>query len=156
MNIGIIVWSATGHSLSVAERIAETLTGAGHTASIEKISIDGDPVQRTPEFTLTRIPPVSGFDALVLASPVEAFSLSPVMDRYLSAAGPLSGKRVYCLVTQYFPRAWMGGNRAAGQMKGLVEAGGGIAAGTAVINWSSKRREDQICAACAAAKRIFS
>lgn len=154
MRIGIIVWSATGHSLSVAERLAASLADKGHSASIERIAIDANPLQRPAEFALTRTPPVSGYDALVLASPVEAFSLSPVMERYLAAVGSLSGKRAFCLVTQYFPKPWMGGNRAVRQMKNLVEAAGGIPAGTAVINWSSRNKENQILSACQAVTKL--
>ena len=37
MKVGLIVWSATGNTLSVAESFADTLTTDGHTVTIEKM-----------------------------------------------------------------------------------------------------------------------
>ena len=54
------------------------------------------------------------------------------------------GKSVACLTTQHFPYAWMGGNRAIRQMKGLVTAAGATVRGSGMINWSRKTRDEQI------------
>lgn len=39
-------------------------------------------------------PDVSGYDAVIFASPVQAFSLAPVMKLYLSKLPSLAGKKV--------------------------------------------------------------
>lgn len=145
MNIGIIVWSATGNTLSVAETFAEALWKIGHTVTLEPISIDApNPARRPESWNLTREPDAKTYDALVFGSPVEAFSLSGVMSRYLSDVGDLSGKPVFCFVTQFFPKPWMGGANAVRQLEKSAVSRGGRPCGTAVINWSSKKRILQI------------
>lgn len=145
MNIGIIVWSATGNTRSVAETFTEALRKSSHTVTLDLISIDApDPARRPESWCLTRKPDTKPYDALVFGAPVEAFSLSGVMSRYLSDIGDLSGKPVFCFVTQFFPKPWMGGANAVKQLAKLAESHGGKTCGTAVINWSSKKRILQI------------
>lgn len=145
MNIGIIVWSATGNTRSVAESFAEALRGNRHTVTLELISIDApDPAKRPESWNLTKTPETEPYDAIVFGAPVEAFSLSGVMSRYLSDIDDLSKKPVFCYVTQFFPKPWMGGTNAVRQLARLVETHGGKPCGTAVINWSSKKRVLQI------------
>jgi len=145
MNVGIIVWSATGNTFSVAETFAEALTKDGHTVTVERIVIDApDPGKRPASWSLTKSPDTAPYDAIVFGSPVEAFSLSGVMTRYLSDLGDLSGKPVFTYVTQFFPRPWMGGTNAVRQLAKSVESHGGKPCGMAVVNWSSKKRLLQI------------
>lgn len=66
---------------------------------------------------------------------VEAFSLSAVMTKCLGEIGSLEKKSVVCLITQAFPLAWLGGSRAARQMRTLCEAKGAAVRGSAVVNW---------------------
>ncbi|MGA1873758.1 MAG: hypothetical protein ACMUHY_08805, partial [Thermoplasmatota archaeon] len=42
MRIGIILYSQTGNTLSVAERIRDRLTKKGHTVKIDKVLIKGN------------------------------------------------------------------------------------------------------------------
>jgi len=63
------------------------------------------------------------------------------MTRYLKQVGSLQGKKVACLVTQFFPYPWMGGNRAIRQMRKLYEAKGATVLGSGVVNWAKSRRE---------------
>ncbi|MFA9380701.1 MAG: flavodoxin family protein, partial [Acetanaerobacterium sp.] len=111
MTIGIIVYSQTGNTFSVAQKLALRLSDAGHTASIIAVETAGEvpPAQRP---TLKEIPDVSGYDAVVFGSPVHAFSLSPAMTVCMEQIASLSGKRTGLFVTQQLPFAWMGGNRA--------------------------------------------
>ncbi len=145
MNIGVIVWSATGNTRSVAETFTEALQKSGHTVTLDLISIDAkDPARRPESWCLTKKPDTKPYDAIVFGAPVEAFSLSGVMSRYLSNIEDLSDKPVFCYVTQFFPKPWMGGTNAVRQLTRLVETHGGKPCGTAVINWSSKKRILQI------------
>ena len=66
---------------------------------------------------------------------------------YLKSVSSLDGKKVACLVTQQFPYAWMGGNRAIGQMKKLCRAKGATIVGSAVVHWAKSKREASIAAA---------
>lgn len=73
MNIGIIVYSQTGNTLSVAERVEKVLKEAGHTARVEKIEVEGEGYA----VRLTSAPDVAPYDAVIFATPVHGFSSRP-------------------------------------------------------------------------------
>jgi len=155
MNIGIIVYSQTGNTLSVAEKVKEKLTVAGHTASLEKVTVAGGRKQGDRDFQLETLPDAGPYDALVFGSAVEAFSLSPVLTAYLKKVGSLEGKKVACLVTQFFPYPWMGGNRAIRQMRKLCQSKGTTVCGSGVVNWVKFRREKTTAKAVDRLSRLF-
>jgi len=140
MKIGIIVYSQTGNTLSVAEKLKEKLTAAGHSAEIEQVTVAGGRKSGERAFQLETRPDVSQYEALVFGAAVEAFSLSPVMMNYLTGIDSLQGKQVACLVTQFFPYPWMGGDRAIRQMRELCKSKGATLSGSAVVNWCGFRR----------------
>jgi hypothetical protein len=141
MKIGIIVYSQTGNTLSIAEKLKERLAAAGHSVEIEQVTVAGGRKAGDKEFRLDARPEVEQYDAIVFGSAVEAFSLSPVLTAYLRGIGTLGGKTVACLVTQFFPYPWMGGNRAIRQMRRICLAKAGSVHGSAVVNWAKSRRE---------------
>ena len=144
MKIGIIVYSQTGNTLSVAAELEQALIASGHDAVIEKI----EPVHKNPNTSKTVelkiIPDVSPYEAVVFASPVHAFSLAPVMKLYLSGISNLSGKQVFCFVTQQLKKKWMGGNRAVNQIKTACKTKGADVVASGIVNWSSDQRDMQI------------
>jgi len=144
MNIGIIVHSQTGHTYSVAQKLMERLIAAGHSANLERIISAGTVRPGVKDVQLETRPEVDSYDALVFGAPVYGFSLSPVMTSYLNQIVSLKSKKVACVVTQFFPFPWMGGNRAIGQMKEICESKGAEVFGSAIVNWSSFRRHRQI------------
>lgn len=141
MSIGIVVYSWTGNTLSVAESLKEKLSDAGHSVTLEKVTVVGERERGSREFELGTRPDVTGYDAVIFGAAVEAFSLSPVLKAYLEQVDSLEGKTVGCLVTQQFPYPWLGGNRAIRQMRKLCEAKGGRVYGTGIVNWAASRRE---------------
>ena len=144
MNIGIIVHSHTGNTLSVAEKLKENLLSKGHLVTLEQVTaVNEDPAAAT-NVELKTIPDITGYDMLVFGAPVRAFSLSPVMLLYLNQLPSLQGKKVSCFVTQQLQFAWMGGNRSIKQMKKSVIAKNGTVHETGVVNWSSKKREELV------------
>lgn len=143
MNIGIILYSQTGNTLSVAQKLQEKLSAAGHSATLDRIEVVGQ-VAPGQAVQFKTVPDAAPYDALVLGGPVQAFSLVQVMKAYLGQCASLEGKPVACLVTQAFPYPWMGGNRAIRQMCKLVEAKGGTVRGTGIVNWMKKSRAEQI------------
>jgi hypothetical protein len=147
MNIGVIVYSWSGNTLSVAKKLEERLAAAGHLAKLEQVTVVGERKQGAREFELESVPDVGPYDALVFGSAVEAFSLSPVLTAYLKKIGPLEGKKAACLVTQQFPYPWMGGNRAIRQMCKLCRTKDATIVGSAVVNWAKSRRETTTAAA---------
>lgn len=146
MNIGIIVHSQTGNTLSVAEKIGEKLKENGHGVQIEKVVPQGDvrPGPGTGPVQFSSNPGVEGYDAVVFAAPVQAFSLSPAMKAYLGQTGQLQGKKIALLVTKQLKGKWTGGNGAIKKMKALTAEKGGEVAGSAMVIWSSSEREAMI------------
>lgn len=144
MKVGIIVHSHSGNTLSVAEKLKDTLAAKGHTVTLERVNaVNEDPSAQGP-VELKDIPEAGSYDALIFGAPVRAFSLTPTMKAYLAQITALKGKKVGYFTTQHFPFAWMGGNKAITQMKKACEAKGAVPLGTGVVNWSSKKREEKI------------
>jgi flavodoxin len=143
MNIGMIIHSQTGNTHSVALRLQEKLSAAGHSVTMERLEVIGEVAPGKP-VQLKALPDAEKYDALVFGAPVHAFSLCQAMLGYLKQIASLQNKKVACLVTQAFPYPWMGGNRAIGQMKRLCETKGATVCGSGVVNWMKLRRERQI------------
>ncbi|MCI1959775.1 MAG: flavodoxin domain-containing protein [Clostridia bacterium] len=143
MNIGIIVMSKTGHTLSVAQRLKDALTEKGHTVNLERVTAMND-TNKPSGKQLKDAPNTEPYDVLIFGSPVWASSLPSVMKAYMSQLPSLQGKKVGCFVTQSFPYAWMGGNRTVSQMKKICSIKGTTVFAEGVINWSNKKRENQI------------
>jgi len=144
MNIGIILYSETGNTYSVSQKLKEKLVKAGHSVNIERLKVIGKVKPGTKDIQFESLPDIEPYDALVFGSPVQAFSLSSAMTAYLSQIKSLKDKKVAFLLTQFFPFPWLGGNRATGQMKKIGESKGATICGTAVVNWSKPGREKQI------------
>jgi flavodoxin len=154
MNIGIIVFSRTGNTLSVAEKIREAAAAQGHTAVIERIHAEHEePGNKVPP-RLTTLPDPRAYDAVIFGAPVEGFSLTPIFKAYLEQLPSFGGKQAGCFVTEHFPKPWMGGNRAIRQMRALLKAKGLDARATGVVNWTSPAREAQIASVTAALAKI--
>jgi NAD(P)H dehydrogenase (quinone) len=143
MDIGLIVYSQTGNTYSVATKLQEKLSAAGHSVTLERIEVVGE-VSPGQTVQFKTLPDASKYDALVFGSPVQAFSLCQAMVDYLEQIPPLQGKKVACLVTQALPYPWLGGNRAVSRMKRACESKGATVCGSGIVNWMKKRREQQI------------
>lgn len=144
MKVGIVAYSQTGNTLSVAAKLKEKLAADGHSVTLEEVRLTAERKQGSREFQLGALPDLKPYDILVFGAAVEAFSLSPVMTKCLGEIGSLEKKSVVCLVTQAFPFAWLGGNRAVGQMRKLCEAKGAAVRGAAVVNWMGKGLDRRI------------
>jgi flavodoxin len=144
MNIGLIVYSQTGNTGIVAERLTEKLKAAGHSAAIEQITITGDTPAQAGKFNLSNIPDPGSYDAVIFGAPVQAFSLNPVMKAYLEQLPLLTGKKVAVFVTKRLPLVQTGGTGAVAAMKKACQAKGAIVAGTEIVVWAEKKREKSI------------
>jgi len=142
MKIGLIVYSETGNTLSVAQKLEEALKTAGHTVTISKIAAEKDSSGKVTK--LLSAPAVGPYEAVIFASPIQGFSLSPVMKLYLSQISSLSGKKVACFVTQHLKKNWMGGSRAVRQITEACKAKNADIASSGIVHWSSASREAQI------------
>ncbi len=144
MNIGIIVFSQTGHTHSVAQRLEKKLVQAGHSASVERVEIYGELGTAAADFQLKACPDVDGYDAIVFGAPVMGFALSPAMKGYLAQIAPLDGKKVACFITKQLPFYWTGGKQAVKTVKELCASKNGAICGSGIVIWSSARREEMI------------
>ncbi len=144
MKIGLIVYSQTGNTLQVANKLMEALTAAGQDVHLEQITaVLNDP--KTPgKPVITLAPDPNPYDKLCFAAPVQAFSLCAVMKTYLAQMPTLDGKHVACFVTQNFSRPWLGGNHAIRQMTAAITQKGGTVGPTGIINWSNPLKDEQI------------
>lgn len=136
---GIVLYSKTGETRKIANRLQETLNCPLH----EIIPESYDPKILKP--ILIEAPEIGAFETVILASPVHAFQVATVMRQYLLQTD-FAGKTVDLFVTHYFPYSWLGGRQALREMKRLVEQKGGTVRHQTSINWSSKKREASILA----------
>lgn len=144
MRIGIVIYSETGNTLSVAQGIIDRLTAAGNVAVLERVNPLEKPNPSSKQVSYERIPDLGGYDALVFGSPVQAFSLALGMAKLIPQLKPLNGKRAAVFATQQLPFAWLGGNRAVSQMSALLKEKGASVSVAGSVNWSGKARQEQI------------
>lgn len=144
MKIGIIVYSHTGNTYSVAQKLQESLTAAGHFVEIEKVTVVNDNEMNAQKIQFRNRPDTDKYDALIFGSPVRGASLSAPMTAYLSQIGALKEKNIFCYVTQFFPFPSMGGNRAIKQITKILESKGVKVSKTGIVNWSNLRRGKMI------------
>jgi len=133
MNIGIIIYSQTGNTNSVALKLKEKLSAAGHSVDIEQIEISGELGPRATNFQIKTKPDVDKYDALVFGAPIQAFSLSPAMKSYLTQIASLKNKKVTCFITKHLPFHWTGGNQAINKMKKICKSKDGTVCGSGII-----------------------
>jgi flavodoxin len=144
MKIGIIVHSHTGNTLSVGERIKEEWERKGASVKVERVKAVNEEPAEAEKTELAETPDVSSYDVVVFGAPVRAFSLSPVMKKYMNQIDSLAGKEVYCFVTQQLKTPVLGGSHSIKQMKQLCAVKGQRVTKSGIINWSNKKREEMI------------
>ena len=144
MKIGILIHSKTGNTLNVAEQIMTKLKADGYLTSIEQITAANDDEADINKIQLTNSPNINDYDFVIFGGPVRGFSLSPVLQAYLTKCESLQGKKINCYVTQFFPYPWMGGNRAIAQMKELCESKNAKVMNTSIVNMKNKNCDKMI------------
>ncbi len=143
MKIGIIVYSQTGNTLNVAEKIKEALTEKKYDATIEQVT--KDLTQSTAsKIVLDNCPDINKYDILIFGAPVHGFNLALEMQEYLQQINSLESKRVSTFITHHFSLAWLGGTRSLKQMDTSVKNKGSLTGISGIINWSNKNRNIEI------------
>lgn len=155
MKIGIIVYSQTGNTPVVAEKLKEKLDGGGHEVQIEKVTTVGEVKPGEKNIQFDNIPEIVNYEGLVFASPVHAFSLASAMQSYLEQLPSLGGHKVACFVTKQLPFHWTGGTRAVAQMKKICEAKDATVSDTAVVVWAKGKRDQSIKEAVEKLSKVF-
>jgi flavodoxin len=155
VNIGIIVYSQTGHTLSVATRLKERLSAAGHVVTVEQIEAMGPARPRATSVKLRTRPRIDAYDALVFGSPVWGGALASPVTSYLEQISSLEGKKVACLVTSAFAAAGWGRNQTIAQMVAVCESKGATVCGSAGVGWFSWTRKRRISEAVDALSAVI-
>jgi flavodoxin len=95
MKIGILVYSGTGNTLSVAEKLKEKLITNGHNVEFKRIETAGEynPQRPMDKVEFKEIYKIDKYDAIVFASPVQAFALSPVMSNIWDKSNLFKAKK---------------------------------------------------------------
>ncbi|MBC3898085.1 flavodoxin [Acetobacterium malicum] len=144
MKIGIIVFSKTNNTFSVADRLRMALAEKGLDVEIQRIIPESDDPGVKPPIVFTNQPEVSPYDVIIFASPVWAFSLAVVMKEYLEQVSSLQGKRVFSFVTKQLASKFTGGTKANRQIKSAVALKGGTVEKSFIVSWKNKKRDEEI------------
>jgi flavodoxin len=144
VNIGVIYFSQTGNTHSVALKLKEKLQAEGHTVGVERLNVVGDFKPRQKDIKFETLPDIGQYDGIVFAAPVQAFSLCSAMIEYLKQVPSLKDKKVALYVTKQLRFNWTGGNQAIGKMKKICQAKEADIGETGIIVWSSNEREQMI------------
>ncbi len=144
MKIGIIVYSNSGNTYSVAKKLGISLTKEGHDVDIERIDAKREDKSLPPNINLIKAPNVNKYNGIVFASFVEAFSLCPEMKTYLKQLTSLEDKKIAAFVTKGLPFSWTGGKNAIKKIQEICEDKNGSVNKTGIISWSSKKRDETI------------
>jgi flavodoxin len=143
MEIGIVVYSHTGHTLSVAVKLKEKLSAAGHAVTLEQVEPAGPVSLSARHAELKTKPEIDAYDALVFGSPAWGGVPAAPMTSYLAQVSSLQGKKVVCLVTGLFPPGW-GRNQTSAQMQAICKAKGATVCGSGSVGWLSLSRKRQV------------
>ena len=156
MKTGIIVYSQTGNTLKVCEKIKSGLEEAGHSVAIERVEIaETGSSSHSSGVTFTSKPDPLEYEALIFASPVQAFSLAIPMQKYMETIKGLEGRKAAFLTTKGLPFKWTGANHALSQLKNLaVGAGAGII-NKGIVVWPARDAEAGAAAAVEELKKLF-
>ncbi|MHC1787806.1 MAG: flavodoxin family protein [Christensenellales bacterium] len=136
MNTGIILYSRSGNTLQAAQKVEGALQAAGHRVTLFRVTALNDTEPAVERIRLQSQPDIKGFDALIFCTPVHGFAPAPVMQACLAGISTLSGKTTCCLVTHFFPFAWMGGKSAIARLSATCRSKGSVPCFTGIINWS--------------------
>jgi len=144
MKIGILIYSHSGNTLSVAEKIKVEMEKRNSDATIEKIALINDDPQSPHPAELKNIPDIDGYDKLIIGAPINGFSLCKAMKMYLQNHAKLKNKEINCFVTQHFKHSFLGGNRGIKQITSFCNNQNSTVKNTAFIHWSSNNRKEEI------------
>lgn len=135
MNIGIFVYSKTGHTLSVSEQLQSALLQNGHKVVLRNVRASNEGEMDPEKIVLSDPPSTEDFDLLVFAGPVNGGRLATVMQAFLQRLPPMDGKLLAGFVTQAFPFPSLGGNQTIAGMDKLLQTKGGKLSATGIVNW---------------------
>lgn len=143
MKIGIIVYSYTNNTLTIAKKLESSLLSKGYDTEIKSIKAENeDP--NINQYNLVNLPSVDDYDSIVFASCVRGFDCALIFKQYVETIKSLKDKKVCGFVSQYFPFDFMGGTQALRSMKRLINSKGADFLELSSIHIKSKSVDKQI------------
>lgn len=103
MTTGIIVYSYTGHTLSLVQQLVSQMEQKANIFTLEPAGQMNLSALKTP---IKSVPDISSFDTAILATPVHGGRMSSPMATFLDETQDLLNKKVILLSTHFFPHAW--------------------------------------------------
>lgn len=143
MRTAIIIYSKTGNTRSVAEQIHQKMKENNQDVELLEVKAKDENPSNT-HVELINAPDINTFNRVIIASPVHAFNPSQIIKTYLYQVDTYENKTIDLFITHHFPFAWMGGNGSLRKMKSIIESKGGIVRYITSINWSHKKRLEDI------------
>jgi flavodoxin len=144
MKVIILVHSRTGNTFKVAKLLRDKLVLQNHYVVIEKLEVENDNEQDPNRIIIKNVPSIDEFDVVILGSPVRGFSLSPAMKYLLKNIDGLDKKVVLSYMTQFFPKASLGGNQAIKQLRIILQKNGVELKYSKAINWMFETKRNQL------------
>ncbi|MGD9605663.1 MAG: flavodoxin family protein [Bacilli bacterium] len=144
MKIGIIVYSYTGNTFLVSQKLLQKLEEKHMDVTLLRIETNQNEEMDPSKVVLNNHLDVSMFDTFVFASPIRGFSLSAPFKKFLKDDFKEKNKQVYGFVTQFLPFNWCGPNQSNKFMKAILDQNGCPFKFMGPIKWKKRNREEQI------------
>ncbi len=143
MKIGIIVYSYTNNTLTIANQLKTALLDKGYDVSVESIKAMNEDPNNT-HIVLTHSPKLKEYDKVIFASCVRGFNCAPILKEYINQLDTLKDIKCAGFVSQYFPWDALGGNQALNVMRTLVESKRGLFYPLRSIHVKSRQKNNQV------------
>ena len=143
MDIGIIVYSHTGHTLSVSNKLQERLSSRGQKVTLERLVTTLPLTMSAVTAELKTIPTIQPYDAVILGTPVRGGTPTPPMKAFLEQIASFEGKMVAFLVTGFFPAKW-GRNQTIAELEAICRSKNAVVCGSGSVGWFSLARKQQV------------
>jgi len=143
MTIGIIVYSYTNNTLTIAKQLEEVLIEKGFNVDLESIKAFNENPNNT-NIVLSNLPNLKRYDTIIFASCVRGFDCAPIFKTYMNTLKTLKEKRCAGFVSQYFPWDFLGGTQSLKRLNELVEKKEGTFFPLKSIHVKSKQKDQQI------------
>lgn len=92
MKVGIIVYSYTEKTFSVALTLQQSLLKENIDAQIKRIHAENE-VPSNRKIKLTQAPDIAEYDVIIFATPVRAFTIAPITKQYLEQLNNFKKKK---------------------------------------------------------------
>ena len=103
MSTGIVLYSYTGHTQKVIEKLADQMENRPSIFTLEPVRQINLSDLKTP---IKSIPNIAAYDTVILATPVHGGRMSSPMATFLDETQALKNKKVILLATHLFPHKW--------------------------------------------------